>query len=596
MPRSDSVSFVVPVHNGARWIADVIASIEAQADGRPMEIVVVDDASTDASVEIVEEQTPACPLRSIPSDGRGLAAALNTGIRAARFPIICQVDQDVVLSPGWMRTLVEELDDPSVGAVQGRYTAAPDADLFARVMDVDLAQRHAAIRDGQTDHVCTGNTAYRAEALHRVGLFDERFGYGLDNDLSYRMRSAGYRLVFTGAARSTHHWRTGLVGYARGQYGLGYGRLDLVAKHPSRVGGDTVSPLLMMLHPAMMTAALSSLAVAGLLAATAHESQAALWVATGLTFALIVERAAAGIRAARRFGEPAALLFPIVHLVRDAAWVVAIGVWSVRRLLARPQDPADSLYPRPQMPVTRGRLAPAPSRILVLIPAHNEAATLPAVIAELRNCHQGLDLLVIDDGSTDSTSSLVRALGVRWLRLPERMGVGSAIRAGLRYASRLGYDGAVRVDGDGQHRADDIDRVLAPLRQGEADVVLGSRYTPRAPDAGTAARVFKRVLAACLSRLTGRAVTDPTSGFCALGPRAVELLAEHHPTGYPEPELHLLLGQHGLRAVEVPVRSRPRLGGRTSLTPWRLVKAGARVALAMLIVPLRGAIRDTDRD
>ena len=125
---------------------------------------------------------------------------------------------------------------------------------------------------------------------------------------------------------------------------------------------------------------------------------------------------------------------------------------------------------------------------------------------------------------------------------------------------------------------------------------LGHATRPTQRSRGGSARVFKRTLAACLSKLTGRRVTDPTSGFCALGPRAVRLLADHHPTGYPEPELHLFVSRHELRVVEVPIRSRERLGGRTSLTRWRMVQAAARVALAMVIVPLRNRLGDIDGD
>ena len=139
---------------------------------------------------------------------------------------------------------------------------------------------------------------------------------------------------------------------------------------------------------------------------------------------------------------------------------------------------------------------------------------------------------MIDDGSTDDTVACLDRLDVRWLRFPERMGIGSAMRAGLRYAVRFGYEAAVRIDGDGQHRADDIDRLLAPIREGAADVVLGSRYSlPRAERAGLS-RLAQRLLGACISAQIGRRVTDPTSGFCALGRRAIRLLAEHHPTGY----------------------------------------------------------------
>jgi len=153
----------------------------------------------------------------------------------------------------------------------------------------------------------------------------------------------------------------------------------------------------------------------------------------------------------------------------------------------------------------------------------------------------------------------------------------------------------VRVDGDGQHRADDLHRLLAPIASGEADVVLGSRFTGVAEGHGgerQSAGLLHRALARCLSGLTGHRVTDPTSGFCALGRRAIRLLASHHPTGYAEAELRLFLTRSGLRAIEVPVRPRRRFSGRTSLTSARLAAAAARAALALLIVPLRAAIED----
>ena len=591
-----SVSFVVPLRNGAPWIADVLTSIDAQADGRLMEIIVVDDVSTDASVAIVQGLQTRCALRLVESDHRGAAAAINTGIRAAQFPVVCQVDQDVVLSSGWMRSLMDALDDPEVGAAQGCYTTAPDADLFGRVMGVDLSLRYDAIRSGRTDHVCTGNSAYRMEALRRAGFFDEQLGYGLDNDMSYRLQTAGYRLVFCKAARSTHHWRAGLLGYARQQYGLGYGRLDLVAKHQTRVLGDVVSPPLMMLHPLLTALALVLFGFAAWQALGDEAWQATALVPAGLLAGLAVERAVAGVRAAYLFREPAALLFPVFHLVRDLAWVAAIGVWMTRRVGGRRTRPGDSMTARPGGTAAKTGVPPVPRRLLVLVPAHNEATTLPHVVAEVRSRYPQLDVLVIDDGSTDDTPAVLRGLDVRWLRLPERMGVGSAIRAGLRYASRVGYDGVVRLDGDGQHHADDIDQLVAPLNEQRADVVLGSRYATDTPEQRKVVRLLKRTLAVCLSKLTGRLVTDPTSGFCALGPRAVRLLTDHHPTGYPEPELHLFVSRHQLRAVEVPIRTRARLGGRTSLTPWRVTQAAARVALAMIMVPLRNRPGEFDGD
>jgi len=235
-------------------------------------------------------------------------------------------------------------------------------------------------------------------------------------------------------------------------------------------------------------------------------------------------------------------------------------------------------------------------RVLCLIPAHNEAPNMTAVIAEVRACRPDVDILVVDDGSTDDTRRLLDRLDVRWLRFPERLGIGSAMRAGLRYAARRGYDVVVRMDGDGQHRADEIDRLLVPIDHGCADVVLGSRYAGLIRERTGVSRVTKRLLAACLSVLTRGRVTDPTSGFCVVGPRAVRVLAEHHPTGYAEPELRLFLSRNALTVVEVPVRARYRLAGSTSLTAGRVTAAVARVVLAMIIVPLRGRVEGAAGD
>lgn len=231
------------------------------------------------------------------------------------------------------------------------------------------------------------------------------------------------------------------------------------------------------------------------------------------------------------------------------------------------------------------------ARMLVLVPAHNEAESLPSVVGEVRAVVPHADLLVVDDGSQDHTPAVLDALGVNRVRLGQREGLGVAVRTGLRRAADLGYETVVRIDGDGQHDARDIARMADAVQHGRADVAIGTRFAgaaPRTPD--RARRLTQRGLSAVLSAITGRTVTDATSGFCAFGPRALRLLTAHHPGGYPEVEMRLLLHRHGLSVCEVPVRPRPRLAGRTTLTPARLVVAAARIAVAIALTPLRGSI------
>jgi glycosyltransferase involved in cell wall biosynthesis len=236
----------------------------------------------------------------------------------------------------------------------------------------------------------------------------------------------------------------------------------------------------------------------------------------------------------------------------------------------------------------------ATAGLVVLIPAHNEAENLPFVIDELRACSPDVEILVVDDGSTDRTRSVLEPMQINYLRLHQQIGVGGAVRAGLRYAAMLGFDTVVRLDGDGQHRPEHLPLLLHPIASGSADAVLGSRYLGPAARRSTMKSLrmaAQWVLAHCLSMLAGSALTDPTSGFWAFGPRAVALLSEHHPTGYPEPELLLLLHRNGLRVLEVPIDARPRRAGRSTLTMSRSGLAAIRVLFAMLVVPLREVVK-----
>jgi glycosyltransferase involved in cell wall biosynthesis len=349
-PPTDGVSVVLPVCNGEPWLSRVLTAMLAEDDGRPFEVIAIDDRSRDGSAGVLASFNRDRRVRVVDGAGRGAAAALNLGLRLAQHPLVAQLDQDVIVEPGWLATLAGALEDPSVGAAQGYYVTNPEAGLSARVMGLDLEQRYARIESGATDHVCTGNTVYRADALRAIGGFDESLGYGYDNDVSYRLQAAGYRLLLCRDAESRHHWREGLWPYLVQQYGFGYGRLDLVWRHVRRLGGDAVSPALMMLHPVLLAASLSLMVLGPAFGYTRFAL-----IAGGAGMALLaLERAIAGIVAARRFRDPAALAFPVYHFARDLAWVAAMACWATRRLSRQPARPGDSMRPRPAGPAVSG--------------------------------------------------------------------------------------------------------------------------------------------------------------------------------------------------------------------------------------------------
>jgi hypothetical protein len=276
-------------------------------------------------------------------------------VRVAAHPLIAQVDQDVVLSPTWLARLAREFDDVQVAAAQGRYLPDARQDSWSRVMALDLALRYHRL-PATTNHVCTGNSVYRRSALLEVGLFDESLGYGYDNDLSYRLVDAGYRLAYCHDAGSVHHWREGIVEYARQQYGLGYGRLNLLARHPRRIAGDDVSGLPMMLQGPVTAVVVAAGATAVTAAGAGVSAAVPASVAFALAATLLAERFVAGLRAAVLFRDLAGLYFVPVHSVRNLAWVAAMTAWSARTTFRVRSRPVHSMQPRlAEAPVARRR-------------------------------------------------------------------------------------------------------------------------------------------------------------------------------------------------------------------------------------------------
>ncbi|MFW6059873.1 MAG: glycosyltransferase family 2 protein [Phycisphaeraceae bacterium] len=230
---------------------------------------------------------------------------------------------------------------------------------------------------------------------------------------------------------------------------------------------------------------------------------------------------------------------------------------------------------------------PAPRR-LVIVPAYNEADSIGEVVRTLRAAVPDYDVLVVDDGSTDGTARAVPA-GARVVRLPFNQGIGGAMQTGYRFAEMHGYDVAVQVDGDGQHPADQVPRLVETLEREGVDVVVGSRFLDARSYRPPASRMLGiHMLRALLRVLAGQRVTDCTSGFRAAGRRAICAFAYWYPEDYPEPEVILLLRRGGYTVREVAVEMNPRTTGTTSIPLHAGVFYVLKVSVALLLDLFRG--------
>jgi glycosyltransferase involved in cell wall biosynthesis len=222
--------------------------------------------------------------------------------------------------------------------------------------------------------------------------------------------------------------------------------------------------------------------------------------------------------------------------------------------------------------------------LLIIIPAFNEAESISGVIGDLNANLSGADILVVDDGSVDATARIASDLGVNVLKLPFNLGIGGAMQAGFLYAQREGYDIAVQFDGDGQHLAREIKKLLQPVVAGNADIALGSRFLGQGDYKPSFSRkVGIRVFSTILSCILGTRVTDTTSGFRAANRRVIEFFSRTYPDDYPEVEALVLLHKAGMTIAEVPVQMRERTSGQSSITAVRSVYYMVKVLLAVCI-------------
>ena len=205
--------------------------------------------------------------------------------------------------------------------------------------------------------------------------------------------------------------------------------------------------------------------------------------------------------------------------------------------------------------------------VLVIVPAHNEEASLARTLDELRCTAPSMDVLVVDDGSRDATSRIAREHGVAVVRHPINLGVGGALQTGFRWAVDHGYDVGVQLDADGQHDPAYLQALTDPVRQGACDVSIGSRYVSRSAYRAPATRRLGMLLFSAVVRMVvGQRITDTTSGFRAYGRRVMEVCQHEFPKDFPDAPLLIALSRRGFRLREVPVEMRERQAGKSFYT------------------------------
>lgn len=236
-----------------------------------------------------------------------------------------------------------------------------------------------------------------------------------------------------------------------------------------------------------------------------------------------------------------------------------------------------------------GHMISRREKILAVVPAFNERGNISRTVKEIRQWAPTVDILVIDDGSCDATALEAGQAGGMVVSLPFNLGIGGAVQTGFQYARRHGYDIAVQVDGDGQHDASYLEKLVEPLIRGEADMVVGSRFLERSEGfrSSFGRRMGIRFFVHLINALTGVRVSDPTSGFRAYNRKMIDLFSGYYPHDFPEPEAIVVAQQAGARITELPVVMRARESGNSSIRYFKTLYYMAKVTLAILLHMIR---------
>ncbi len=225
-------------------------------------------------------------------------------------------------------------------------------------------------------------------------------------------------------------------------------------------------------------------------------------------------------------------------------------------------------------------------KILAIIPALNEENTIYDVIKSIEKIQYKVDILVINDGSTDDTANEVKRTRAALINHPWNIGIGGTVQTGYLYALKNNYDIAIQIDGDGQHDPRYIPQMVDCINNGDADIVIGSRYVEKTYyQSNRSRRIGSIFFSKLVSFLTKSPFYDTTSGFRAANRRAIALFTNYYPTDYPEVEAIVYASSRAIKIKEISVEMNRRYYGKSSITFLKSIYYMIKVSLFLLLQP-----------
>ena len=232
-------------------------------------------------------------------------------------------------------------------------------------------------------------------------------------------------------------------------------------------------------------------------------------------------------------------------------------------------------------------------KVLLIIPAYNEEEnilkTYNSIKLQNRKHKTNYDVIVINDGSRDNTESILVENKIPHVKLIHNLGIGGAVQTGYRYAYENGYDIAVQFDGDGQHDVRYINKIITPIMEGKADMVIGSRFIEKIDTFKSSAsrRMGIKIISFFMKFVTGKKIYDTTSGFRACSSELIYDFSLSYPSEYPEPITTVEVLKKKYVVSEVSVEMNEREGGVSSIRAWKSIYYMLNVCLALLAVKIR---------